>query len=216
MEAQLSGSSTYHAQEYTESWIASVPSDSRFTCTSFMSFPPETRIDGKLIKFSLNRYEAGNVYLIQDAVLEVCGKIVTSGGALPAKEKYVAPINNILHSIFESVSVYINQTCITPSPSNYHLKSYISQTLSFSNQVKSTLLESQGYYADFPPYYSSADPVKNSGFLMRNQLFRTDNKSSGEYRSEGARFIGKLNTDLISIETGLPPGTNMIKLLPYV
>ena len=47
MEAQLSGSSTYHAQEYTESWIASVPSDSRFTCTSFMSFPPETRIDGK-------------------------------------------------------------------------------------------------------------------------------------------------------------------------
>lgn len=115
-------------------------------------------------------------------------------------------MNNVLHSAFESVSVYINEKCITPTPSNYHIKSYISQCLSFSSQVKSSILETQGYYTDFAPFFSSANPQENSGFALRNKLFRVDYKDKGEYREEGVRFFGKLNLDLISIDTGLPPG----------
>lgn len=209
MEAQLSSSSSFPAQEYTQSWISTVPADGRFLSTSYQRFPAETSIEGKVIKFVLSRFEAANIYLIQDTVLEICCKITTSDGQLPAKEKNVAPVNNVLHSAFESVNVCINDKSITPNPSNYHLKSYISQTLSFSNQVKSSVLESQGYYADFAPQFSSADPRKNSGFALRNKLFRKEFKDNEEYRSEGCRFIGKLNLDLISCETGLPPGTKV-------
>lgn len=154
-------------------------------------------------------------FQIQDTILEIVCKITTSAGALPTKDKYVAPINNVLHSAFESVSVFINEKCITPTPNNYHLKSYISQCLSFSSQVKSTVLESQGFYSDFSPYYSSAKPTENSGFALRNLLFREGYKDKADYRPEGARFFGKLNLDLNSIDTGLPPGNASIKL-PHI
>jgi len=52
----------------------------------------------------------------------------------------------------------------------------------------------------------------NSGFYSRNRLFRKNFKADGEYKKEGARFFGKLNLDLVSIDTGLLPGSNIIKL----
>jgi len=64
MEAQLSSSSSYHAQEYTESWISSAPSDSRFLSTSYQRFPAETSVEGNVIKFVLSRFDAANIYLV--------------------------------------------------------------------------------------------------------------------------------------------------------
>jgi len=65
MEAQLTSSSTYHAEEYGDSWISSVPSDARFINTSYKRFPAETSITGNQIKFVLSRFDAGNVYLVK-------------------------------------------------------------------------------------------------------------------------------------------------------
>jgi len=112
----------------------------------------------------------------------------------------------VLHTAFEAIRVYINDQCITPNPSHYHLKSYISNTLTYSGQIKASMLESQGYYADTSSYFDRADNT-NIGFFSRNRLFRKNFKSDGEYKPEGARFFGKLNLDLVSCETGLVPGT---------
>jgi len=64
-EAVLSGENTFSAQDYTESFFASVPSDERFISCSYQKFPPESSIDGKTIVFVLSRYQASNIYLIQ-------------------------------------------------------------------------------------------------------------------------------------------------------
>jgi len=64
-EAVLSGVNTFSAQDYTESFFASVPSDERFISSSYQKFPPESSIDGKTIVFVLSRYQASNIYLIQ-------------------------------------------------------------------------------------------------------------------------------------------------------
>jgi len=66
MEAQLTTSSTYHAEEYSDNWFASVPADARFINTSYNRFPPETNITGNQIKFVLSRFDAANVYLVFD------------------------------------------------------------------------------------------------------------------------------------------------------
>ena len=51
--------------------------------------------------------------------------------------------------------------------------------------------------------------TNNSGFTERNQLFRKDNEASSAYKSEGVRFFGKLQLDLLACQTGLVPGTKV-------
>jgi len=84
--------------------------------------------------------------------------------------------------------------------------------LSYSSQVKAAQLESQGYFSDVSGFFDRTDDV-NSGFYSRNRLFRTNYKSDGAYKKEGTRFFGKLNLDLVSIDTGLLPG--MLKMFNY-
>jgi len=50
---------------------------------------------------------------------------------------------------------------------------------------------------------------QNQGFGSRNKLFRVGGLRTGAYKPEGARFFGKLNLDLSSCESGLPPGTKV-------
>lgn len=94
------------------------------------------------------------------------------------------------------------------SPSYYNFKSYIQSTLTYSSQVKASILESQGYYGDQSSSFDTLDD-NNSGFFSRNKLFRQNGETDGEYLKEGVRFFGKLNHDLISCETGLVPGTKV-------
>jgi len=44
---------------------------------------PTSSIDGKTIEFNLDRYDAANVYLIQETYCEVTVKIVKADGSLP-------------------------------------------------------------------------------------------------------------------------------------
>jgi len=114
MESQLVTANSFPAQDYSESFFASVPTDSRFLSCNYQKFPPVTSIDGKTIKFELGRYTAGNVYLIQDTALEIACKITKADGNKPLKSAQVAPNCNCLHTAFENVRVYINERCITP------------------------------------------------------------------------------------------------------
>lgn len=120
----------------------------------------------------------------------------------------MAPVCNVLHSAFEAVRLYINDQHITVNSSNYHLKSYILNTLTYSSIIKAAQLEAQGYYADIPGFFEKTE-APNSGFVARNKLFREGHKVNGAYKKEGTRFFGKLNLDLISCDSGLLPGTKV-------
>ena len=65
MESQIVSANTFPTEDYSESFFASVPTDARFLSTSFQKISPESSIQGKTITFTLGRYTAGNVYLIQ-------------------------------------------------------------------------------------------------------------------------------------------------------
>lgn len=129
MEVQLAETLTYPSQSYAKSFFATLPTDARFTQTSYHKFMPTTSIDGPQLEFNLEKFEGPNVYLIQDSLLEVRIKIFDiSTKAVPVKTIDVAPRNNILHTLFDKVSLYINDVLVTVDPSNYAYKAYILNT----------------------------------------------------------------------------------------
>ena len=208
MEAQLTQAGTYAAQNYADSFFRQLPTDSRFLQVSFQKFPPNSSIDAETIQFVLDRFEAANVYQIQNTHLEVQLVILkTKDNSVPDTNKNVAPVNNFLHSAFESVTLKINDQPITKSASNYPYKAYITNTLSYPSFVKVAQLQTEGYYPDIAGHMDTS--TNNSGFTERNQLFRKENKSSNAYKPEGVRLFGKLQLDLLACQSGLVPGTKV-------
>jgi hypothetical protein len=210
MEAQISESSVFPSQSYAASFFTKFPTDSRFLKVAHQSFMPVRIIDGKDIEFSLDRYTAGNVILIQDTTINVRFQILKSDGkSLPDLAKFVAPRNNILHTLFSSVALYINNVQISTAPDNYCYKAYITNLMSYSSSAKNTHLELQGYSDDTANNFDSANTNVNFGFGQRNHMFRTDYNEALGYRPEGAFFVGRLYHELSSCETGLPPNTKV-------
>ncbi len=157
----------------------------------------------------MDKYDAANVYVIQETYCEVTVKIVKADGiSLPDSTKIVAPVNNILHSLFESVRLTINDVPITVSPSNYPYKAYITNCLTYGPSVKSAQLTCQGWYSDMGNHMGPV-PGTNAGFTERNQLFREKYKDGAPYRASGVTLFGRLMHDLIACETGLPPNTKV-------
>lgn len=83
-------------------------------------------------------------------------------------------------------------------------QAYITNCLTYSTVVKLAQLGAEGYYSDTAKHMNGVQD--NSGFLERCQLFRKNFTLDGEYRSDGATFMGRLLLDLSSASCGLPPG----------
>ena len=109
--------------------------------------------------------------------------------------------------MFESVRLTINDLPITSSPNCYGFKAYITDVLTYSTQVKSAQLATQGYYPDLSEHMG---PVSdNSGFNDRMNLFRKKYEETGAYKSDGTTLFGRLMHDLVSCQSGLPPNTKV-------
>ena len=203
MEGQLREALTFPAENYTGSFFKRLPSDSRFLQNSYTKFGPAGSIQDKTIEFCLDRYDAANIYLIQFATLKVQCVIVKENGSLPSTDALVAPVNNVVHSLFESVRLIINDKPLTSSAGNYPYKAYITNCLTYSTVVKYSQLKCEGYYEDTSKIMGPSE--NNVGFIERNNLFRKKFEAGEDYRPEGATFYGRLLTDLVSCESGLPP-----------
>jgi len=72
-------------------------------------------------------------------MLEVQVLITKKNGTLPAATDKVAPVCNMLSSLFETVSLRVNDVLITASGSHYGYKEYIQTLLSSPADAKSML-----------------------------------------------------------------------------
>lgn len=207
MEGQLIEAHSFPAQRYAESFFQKLPLDSRFLQCTYQKFMPSSSIDGRTIEFCLDRYDVGNVYLIQDTNIEVQVSITKNDGTLPLASAQVSTVNNLLHSMFESVRLIINDNPITISPSSYGYKCYFSNVLTYSTEVKAAQLQTQGFYPDTSEHMGPV--VDNGGFTDRMSLFRKNFELTTEYKKEGTVLFGRLMHDLVSSTTGLPPHTKI-------
>lgn len=213
MESIETESNTRFAQNYIDSFFTKLPYDSRFNKVEYQKYVPVSGMSETVrqIEFVLERRDAPMCYMISDILLECNVTILedTKTATLPATSLTVGPVNNVLHSLFETVIVKVNGSQITNSPDMYHYKTYLQSLLSYSSEIKNSAMQTVGYSLDNKRHMetdvSAAGIPTNSGFSLRANWFRKDNASTNAYRANGATFIGRLNHELIGSTKPLPP-----------
>jgi len=197
---------TQLAKDYVNGFFSAFPVDSRFTKIAYQKCKPNTGLekDSQFISFTLEKKDPPMCYMIAETMLECRVQIVKSDFTVPVKTVNVGPVNNPLHSLFESVSMELNLQSITNSSGGYPYKAYLNNLLTFDAQVKTSTLESQGWSTDTKDHMEG--DTTNSGFLGRSYQMRKNVKSVNDYRPEGNSYIGLLFHELSNCRKPLPPG----------
>ena len=74
---------------------------------------------------------SGDDYLdLANTMLHVQAKVTRADGADLDMADPVGPVNNLLHSLFSQVDVYLKGTLVTPSTNTYAYRAYIETLLS--------------------------------------------------------------------------------------
>lgn len=131
----------------------------------------------------------------------------------PAPLANIGPVNNVLHSLIESLTIKIAGYNINVMNENYGHKAYLTGNIHFhcvmSNANATTVvlelfendmltklekLQPQGWFSDGIGLF---DNVKNDGWKRRRQMFlTTDFNDVEEFTSNDVTLIGVLKTDL--------------------
>lgn len=115
----------------------------------------------------------GNEYLdLNSSYLKVVVRVVDTRGGhdILAPECLVGGTNNLLHSLFSTVTMSLGEQNITTPNSAYPYRAYLEKTLSYGQEAKKTYLQAEGYYKDGN---ADMDPVviaNNKGFRARRDL----------------------------------------------
>lgn len=109
----------------------------------------------------------------------------------------VAPINNILQSIFESVDVYVNNQATTKVDKHHAFNAYLQTLCNYGKEPLETYFRLQGWSKD--QHDKMDDLNDNSGMNARKGFFNANK----------AEFIGKLCSPLFFQEKLLPTQTTL-------
>lgn len=168
------------------------PTQTTINESIYASFNPISSVSGDLSPIEYIIPASGELYIDPSNIfLAVKGRIQNhDGSALPAESK-VYPECNILHSLFNGVEIYLNETNICGGSYNYAYRAYIENLLNFTKEAKDTVLRSSGFY--------------------------TDSKKASEqfskYTRKNVDVYGKLRGDIFSQDKLLPNGVSIkIKL----
>ena len=123
--------STVPSGSFSENLFLNLPTDARFKQVITHRFVPRTGLDkdSTQIEFVLNSLDSPNCYFIHQTMIEAQVAITKADGTLPAKAKKVMPNANMLASLFETVSLRINDVLITASGTHYAYKDFVSTLL---------------------------------------------------------------------------------------
>ncbi|EFA12622.1 Uncharacterized protein F54H12.2-like Protein [Tribolium castaneum] len=136
---------------------------------------------------------------LSQTLLSLCIKICKDDGSNYAADNNIAPINNILHSMFSQVDVYLNQKLISPPNNSYAYKCYLETLLNYDSGAKNSHLTCGLWYADTAGKMNIVGD-ENSGCANRFKLTST---------SREVDLIGHLNCDIFNQEKFLINGVEM-------
>lgn len=96
------------------------------------------------------------------------------GGEFVEKTEYGLPVDQILHSMWSTCDVKLNQTLVSTSGTNYMYKALFETLLNFNKQAKEVQLAAIGFSGERGDF-TQTDPVKdpfNFGLKERNEWFK--------------------------------------------
>lgn len=129
--------------------------------------------------------------------VKVCREDSTN---LDDTDKKIAPVNNLLHSLFSQVDVYLNQKLISPPNNTYAYKAYIETLLNYGPAAKGSHLTTGLWYADMGGKMNSTDANSNPGFEKRRKFASN---------SKDIDLIGHMHCDIFNQEKFLISGVEM-------
>ena len=173
--------------DYSPQKIIQTEVDYAYNC---VISPQNTLIKGNNILFHI---EGGTDYVdLGNTELSVELTLTKSDGTKIPEAAKIAPVNNILHSLWSQIQVKLKDTTIShPSP-NYAYRGYIENLLNYSENSKNTWMLNQGWIYDEA---SKFDAEANSGHIARHGYYK--DKSVVQLR-------GRLSTDIGNQELLIP------------
>jgi len=129
--------------------------------------------------------------------------VKTDGSDLPSGEpNKVGCVNNLLHSMFSSLSVSLNGKPVTLHETNYHYKAYLEKLLNYGSDASGTHLVSSFWFLDSPT---------GDGALKDNNSHAT--RLNYLNNNQTVELYGRLHADLFNSDRMLINGVDMnIKL----
>jgi hypothetical protein len=110
---------------------------------------------------------------LSESALYVRGKFVDkTGGAVPAYTAAgikVAPVNNLLHSLFEQCTLFLNEKQVSSTSTLYAYRAYLETVLAFSGDYADTQGAAAYYFKD----KTNSDPT-SADFKVRQDAITTE------------------------------------------
>ena len=110
---------------------------------------------------------------------------LTGGG-----QANVAPVNNVLHSLFRQVDVYLNGKQVTPAMGTYAYRSYIETLLNYDVSAKQSQFSSALYYKDTAGEMDSNGSLPLTKVLNYKKAGSSDVDASEKWYSPGTGNVG--------------------------
>ena len=155
----------------------------------FETYPVSTLDGGNTIEFLIpsSQDEYINTH---ETLLLLKLKVTQKDGSAVPEQDVITPVNNLMHSLFSDIILYMNDVVVESSSGLYPFKSFIINGLFYSEEVKNCQLRAAGWCED--------------GTTRKTWL--TGSKSM--------ELIGALNLDFFHQSKYLLPGVNIrIKLV---
>ena len=190
---------SFSSSSFADSFFFKQAIDLKYVSSQYHTFSPINSLtNATQVNFSLPMFATPSVYDLKNSYLEVGLKIVGEDGELPPISDIVAPVNNVLHSMFKNVEVYFNDTRITTSTGHHAYKEYLKTYLSYNKDYKETVLRPSGWAEDSLGFRNNLSAV-NPGFWKRLAMIADVVHLESrilKYKEDGGTFIGRLGLDI--------------------
>ncbi len=201
-----------HCQYPKEVSLFSKPcNDIAYQKMQYVDYKPVTLLSGEgPVTFTIPG--TGSQYInLKKSYLQLKLKIVNGDGSdITEENTKVAPINFVLHSIFNQVDVQLQQQLVSTGQ-NYGYKAYMETVLEYGRGAKNTQLEAQCFYKDLASSMDGVGPITprslpENGMVVRYVLFE---------KSKPNVLIGPLMADICQQDRVILNGVEIqIKLWP--
>ena len=171
--------------------------------------PLSTISSTQQIQFSIN--SSKDEYLnLRDMLFYIKLKInlKKASNVVAADWKKIAPVNNLLHSLFKNIHLDIDNKNVTKSTPTYSYKAYFESLLGFTEASKCGYMSSQGWYSDFDQHIKTFNEAYSTSI--------TPSPINIDGTGKSIELCGKLHLDLAMQPKSIVGGTKiLVTLVPH-
>jgi hypothetical protein len=114
--------------------------------------------------------------------------------------KYISPVNNLFHSLFQQVQVKIGNTEVENTNIYYPYRAYFENLLCYDNEAKTTLLKNEMWIKDTAGKMDDYEN-ENLGMVARRKMYTTCGKSF--------HMKGRIKSDIFNMNRYMLPQVNV-------